>query len=117
MFVDLPLGHTSGLPHDFSGQRILLTEGLTAAHRLAEPGTIVDLPYRYIDDHWKAEPLGWSRIRQIEQTTAEPAGDTRSERSPEPKYQDEADRIAAQQIEWEQQSLVCHGLAPVEGRT
>jgi hypothetical protein len=117
VFVDLPLGHTTGLPNDSSGQRALLTEGLTRAHRVAEPGTIVDLPYRYIDDHWKAEPLGWSRNRQNEQTTAEPAGDTRSERSSEPKYQTEADRTAAEQVDWEQQCLVCRGLSPMEGRT
>jgi hypothetical protein len=117
VFVDLPLGHTTGLPDDSGGQRALLTDGLTAAHRVAEPGTIIDLPYRYIDDRWKAEPLGWSRSRQGEQTTAEPAGDTRSERSSEPRYQTKADRIAAEQVEWEQQSLVCLGLAPMEGPT
>ncbi len=110
MFVDLPLGHTTGLPHDTSGQRTLLAEGLAEAHRLTEPGSIIDLPYRYVDDDWKAEPLGWSRIRQNEGTTAESAGDTRTTRSPEPKYQTEADRDAAEQIEWDRQCQVCVGL-------
>ena len=37
VFVDLPLGHTTGLPGDAVGQRRLLTEGLTAAAAITEP--------------------------------------------------------------------------------
>jgi hypothetical protein len=112
VFVDLPLGHTTGLPHDASGQRTLLAAGLAAAHRIGEPGSIVDLPYRYVDDDWKAQPLGWSRVRQRDGTTAEPAGDTRTARSPEPKYQTDADRDAAERVVWDEQCRVCVGLDP-----
>jgi hypothetical protein len=91
------LGHTTGLPHDPDGQRALLTEGLTAAAAGAEPGAIVDLPYRFVDDAWKADPLGWSRQRQQAGTTAQPAGDTRQPRSAEPQYQTPADKEAADQ--------------------
>lgn len=112
MFVDLPLGHTTGLPDDASGQRSLLLEGLTGAHRLTEPGSIVDLAYRYVDDDWKAHPLGWSRARQDAHSTAEPAGDTRTARSLEPKYQTDADRRAAEAVGWDQQCEVCVGLDP-----
>jgi hypothetical protein len=112
VFVDLPLGHTTGLPHDTSGQVTLLTDGLVAAHRLTEPGSIIDLPYRYVDDVWKAQPLGWSSARQREGTTAESTDDRRAARSPEPKYQTEADRAAAEQVEWDQQCRVCVGLEP-----
>jgi hypothetical protein len=110
VFVDLPLGHTTGLPHDPDGQRALLTEGLTRAHRLTEPGSIVDLPYRYVDDDWKTQPLGWSRKRQDRGETSERAGDTRTARSPEPTYQTEADREAAERVDWDRQCQVCIGL-------
>jgi hypothetical protein len=110
VFVDLPLGHTTGLPHDASGQRTLLAEGLTAALRLTEPGSIVDLPYRYVDDDWKTEPLGWSRRRQDDGSTAAASGDTRTARSPEPRYQNQADRDAAERVAWDQQCRVCIGL-------
>jgi D-proline reductase (dithiol) PrdB len=109
VFVDLPLGHTTGLPHDVEGQRRLLTEGLAAAHALAEPG-IVDLPYRYVDDDWKAAPLGWSRKRQTGGRSSKPAGDSRTARSDEPVYQNEDDRAAAEAVAWDDQCLVCVGI-------
>jgi hypothetical protein len=111
VFVDLPLGHTTGLPHDVDGQRRILTEGLTAAHALTSPG-IVDLPYRYVDDDWKASPLSWSRRRQDDGRSSTSAGDTRTARSPEPQYQGEDDRAAAEAVTWDDQCQVCVGLEP-----
>jgi hypothetical protein len=111
VFVDLPLGHTTGVPHDPAGQRQLLIEGLTAAHAATEPGTIVDLPYRYVDDRWKAEPLSWSRKRQDAGQAGFPAGDTRSGRSADPRYQSEDDRAAAEAVEWGAQCQVCLGIS------
>ncbi|MGF1597838.1 MAG: hypothetical protein ACFCVK_13050 [Acidimicrobiales bacterium] len=112
MFVDLPLGHTTGLPHDATGQRRLLVEGLTAAHALTEPGAIVDLPYRYVDDEWKANPLGWSRKRQGSGTAGSSSGDSRAGRSAEPVFQSDDDRRAAAAVDWDDQCLVCVGLDP-----
>ena len=109
MFLDLPLGHTTGLPNDLAGQRALLTEGLAAAHALTEPG-IVDLPYRYVDDDWKGNPLSWSRKRQTTGSSSKPTGDTRTARSAEPRYQTEADRDAAEAVDWDDQCRVCVGL-------
>ena len=34
VFVDLPLGHTTGLPGDAEGQRRILVEGLRAAEAI-----------------------------------------------------------------------------------
>lgn len=111
VFVDAPLGHTTGAPNDADGQRRLLVDGLTAGHAIAEPGTIVDLPYRWHDDAWRADPLSWSRRRQDAGEAGKPAGDTRSPRSEEPRYQTDDDRAAAEAVAWEDQCRVCVGLA------
>jgi D-proline reductase (dithiol) PrdB len=112
VFVDLPLGHTTGVPGDPSGQRQLLRDGLAAAHAMTEPGTIVDLPYRYVDDRWKADPLSWSRKRQNAGKAGTPAGDTRTTRSAEPRYQNDDDRAAAEAVGWDEQCQVCLGIVP-----
>ena len=112
VFVDLPLGHTTGLPNDPDGQRRLLTEGLEAAVAITEPGTIVDLPYRYIDDDWKANPLGWSRKRQNAGSASKRSGDSRTGRSSEPQYQNDDDRAAAEAVDWDDQCLTCIGIDP-----
>jgi len=109
VFLDVPLGHTTGGPNDPDGQRRILIDGLTAAAALDGPG-IVDLPYRWTDDDWKADPLSWSRNRQDGGQSGTPAGDTRTERSAEPVYQTEADRAAADAVPWDDQCLVCIGI-------
>ncbi len=114
IFVDLPLGHTAGLPHDVDGQRRILVEGLEAGHAMTEPGTIHDLPYRYVDDDWKANPMGWSRRRQTSGQTGGSSGDSRTGRSPEPVYQKDEDRVAAEAVDWDDQCLVCLGLPDPE---
>jgi hypothetical protein len=111
VFIDLPLGHTSGPPNDPVGQRQLLTDALVAGFGIEKPGTIVDLPFRWIDDAWKAAPLSWSRTAQDSGTTGTDAGDTRNHRSEEPYYHDEADRAAAAAVPWEDQRRVCLGLS------
>jgi len=112
VFVDLPLGHTTGLPNDPVGQRLILTEGLTAAAAMNVPGTIVDLPYRYVDDEWKANPLAWSRKRQNAggAETRQPSGDSRTPRSDDPVWQSDDDRLAAEAVSWDEQCRVCIGL-------
>ena len=109
MFIDAPLGHTTGAPGDAEGQRSLLADGLAAAASIDEPGTIIDLDYRWKDDDWKADPLGWSRRRQRAGTTAQKAGDTRTNRSDEPQYQSEDDERLADAVSWDEQCLVCLG--------
>lgn len=110
VFVDLPLGHTTGLPHDAAGQRTLLSEGLTVAHAFGSPGSVVDLGYRFVDDHWKESPLGWSRKRQDGGKSGSNAGDTRTPRSDEPVYQTDDDRQAADATPDDIQCLSCLGI-------
>lgn len=109
MFLDLPLGHTTGPPNDPEYQRFALMEGLHAAHDMPKP-EIVDLPYRWVDDEWKADPLSWSRRRQDAGESGQRAGDTRTARNDEPVYQNDADRAAADATAWDNQCQVCLGL-------
>ncbi len=109
VFVDLPLGHTTGPPNEPDVQRRILSEGLSAAMELGEPG-FVDLDLRYIDDDWKVDPLGWSRRRQSAGATNKPSGDTRTDRSDEPQYQSEEDAAAAAAVSNDDQCLTCIGL-------
>lgn len=108
MFVDAPLGHTTGAPGDADTQRRLLVDGLQAGAAMTEPG-IVDLPYRWRDEAWKADPLGWSRARQDAGTTGERSGDTRTGRVDTPVYQNADDAAAAGAVDWHDQCLVCLG--------
>lgn len=92
---------------------------MEAGHRLGTPGRIVDLPYRWVDDRWKVDPLSWSRKAQDAGPTTDNTGygsrpvtriDTRTERRPEPQYQLEDDRMAAEAVDWDEQCRVCPGL-------
>ena len=90
VYLDFPLGHTAGKPHDAALQRRIMRDTLEALATIDAPGTIRRLPYRWAaDDAWKdlvmrpADPGG-------------PGGDDRIERHPDPQYQHEADRLAAE---------------------
>ncbi len=118
VFVDAPLGHTTGAPGESSTQLQLLTDGLAAAAAINDSGTIVPLPYRWSDDEWKTDALAWSRHRQDLGDTGRPPGsapsDTRTERNPEPQYQSEDDSRLADATDWGDQCLVCVGIEPSE---
>ena len=105
-FVDAPLGHTAGPAHEPELQRSFVRAALETAVTATEPGTIVDLPYRWHDDAWRANPLSWSRSN----TDGTDAGDTRSPRSTEPRYQTDDDRSLAEARSDDEQCLVCVGL-------
>jgi len=83
------------MPQDADGQRSIVLDGLEAGAAITTSGTITPLNYRFVDDGWKADPLGWSRKRQSAGTTATPSGDTRSTRSEKPIYQTPDDEAAA----------------------
>jgi hypothetical protein len=95
VFVDAPLGHTAGPPNDSDMQTQILTEALSAAVGMQEPG-IVNLDYRWHNDEWRTDALSWSRKRERAGATGTSSGDSREGRSDSPKYQTEADRAAAQ---------------------
>lgn len=54
VFLNYPLGNTTGRPDDPENQRQVLRDALAAWPRFDKPGQIVDLPYRWIDgdDGW-----------------------------------------------------------------
>jgi hypothetical protein len=82
-FLDFPLGHTTGKPHEPDLQRRILVEALSSFETLTAPGTIKALPFRWSEDEeWKAKAFA--------------EGDDRMPRHDTPQYQDEEDRRRAE---------------------
>lgn len=82
-FLDFPLGHTTGKPHEPELQREILVQAFNAFNTMTEPGSIKILPFRWSDaDEWKK--------------TAMSEGDSRTPRHETPQYQTEEDRIRAE---------------------
>ena len=89
VYLDFPLGHTAGKPHDEALQRRILRDTLDALVTIDTPGTIRWLPYRWTEhDVWKDAVMRPSPGGSTE--------DNRVERHPDPQYQSEEDRIAAE---------------------
>ncbi len=83
-FLDFPLGHTSGEPHQPALQRAILLQALDGFTSLVTPGSIKILPFLW------SQGDGWKE-------TASNDGDTRTERYSTPQYQSEEDRWLAEQ--------------------
>jgi hypothetical protein len=82
-FLDFPLGHTTGKPHEPELQREILIQALDAFNTMTEPGSIKTLPFRWSEkDEWKK--------------TAMMEGDSRTPRHDTPQYQTEEDRLRAE---------------------
>src|SRR5215475_9155767 len=82
-FLDFPLGHTTGKPHEPELQRAILIQALAAFNTMTKPGSIKVLPFRWsAEDEWKP--------------TAMMNGDSRTPRYDTPQYQIEEDRIRAE---------------------
>jgi hypothetical protein len=82
-FVDFPLGHTTGKPHQPDLQRAIMVEALGAFTSLTTPGSVKRLPFRWsADDAWK--------------DTAQRGPDDRRPRYDTPQYQNEEDRLRAE---------------------
>ena len=81
-FLDYPLGHTTGKPHQPALQREILLEALSGFGDLTAPGSVKKLPFR-----WSAD-LSW-------QETAQRGPDDRRPRYETPQYQREEDRHRA----------------------
>jgi hypothetical protein len=47
IFLRWPFGHPLGEPFNISQQRVVLAEALRALYTIQEPGTIIDMPYRW----------------------------------------------------------------------
>jgi hypothetical protein len=101
VFLDAPLGHTSGPPEAPEIQRSIVEQALDLAVSMTRPGTITDLDLRWHTDDWKSTPLGWSRRNEDGERppgsgSDSSRGDSRTARSDVPRYQFEADRLAAE---------------------
>jgi len=82
-FLDFPLGHTTGAPHDPEMQRNILADALASFASLTAPGSVTMLPYRWPgDESWKAKAFA--------------EGDERRARHDTPQYQNEEDRRLAE---------------------
>jgi hypothetical protein len=82
-FLDFPLGHTTGKPHQPELQRAILHEALDAFVSLTVPGSIKTLPFRWsADNAWK--------------DTAQRGPDDRRPRYDTPQYQNDEDRRRAE---------------------
>jgi len=83
-FLDFPLGHTTGKPHDPDLQHRILVEALSSFETMTAPGAMKELPFHWSEDEeWKAKAFA--------------EGDDRTPRHDTPQYQDEEDRRRAVQ--------------------
>jgi len=81
-FLDYPLGHTTGKPHQPELQREILAQALEGFTSMTVPGSVKMLPFRWSDeDEWKP--------------TAMMNGDSRTPRHDTPQYQTDEDRCRA----------------------
>ncbi len=100
LLVDAPLGHTAGPAREPAAGRGIVEMALGLPWLGLPSGTITDSGYRWPNDTWRADPLGWSRkLEDRGFVVAETSGrraDTRTERSEHPQYQTDADRRAAE---------------------
>ena len=54
VFVNFPLGHQTGKPFEPGLQKSIVRDALNALYTIKEPGTILDLPYRWEgDENWE----------------------------------------------------------------
>ena len=79
-FLDYPLGHTAGRPHQLREQIEIVTGALELAASATESGQIVPLPHQWPTE-WK------SKAREL--------SDTRTERFDTPQYERSDDHAAA----------------------
>ncbi|RMG00802.1 MAG: hypothetical protein D6726_10740 [Nitrospirae bacterium] len=54
VFLRWPFGHPLGEPFNIDQQRTVLLEAFRALYTIEEPGTIIDLPYRWRKDEYNS---------------------------------------------------------------
>ncbi len=79
VFLDFPLGHTTGKAHDPDLQYAIVHDALIALAEMTKPGSVKILPYRWSEDE------SWKEGKSV---------DDRLERFPEPQFQCVEDQIA-----------------------
>jgi hypothetical protein len=58
VFLRWPFGHPFGEPFNSAQQRVILAEAFAALFTIQEPGTIVDLPYRWRRERYDDKDIG-----------------------------------------------------------
>jgi len=85
VFLDYPLGHTTGKPFAPDEQYDIVRQAMAAFDAATEPGQMVSLDYHWSSDSdWKSAATDAS------------AGDQRAPRDETPRYQHDDDRVAAE---------------------
>ena len=93
VFVDFPLGHTAGRPHDKAGQREILRSALAFLVSAEEPESVLDLGLSWAgSDAWKDGAFRSKVMRDGELVEY----DDRVERFDTPQYQSTQDAVAAE---------------------
>ncbi len=97
-FVDYPLGHTTGMPHQPTLQRDLLLAALHTFETISAPGGVVTLPYEWEDGGaWKESLI---HPRESSDSAGNDGGggraDERTSRHDTPQYQSQQDRERAE---------------------
>ncbi len=120
VYLDYPLGHTSGRPHEPELNQQILRDTLAAFENLRVPGSMAHLPYRWSDsDRWKdrvfapstkAEELPECAVPTGEAAATATYDDDRVERHPTPQYQTDEDAAAARVSHDGEECLVCAGI-------
>jgi hypothetical protein len=89
-YLDFPLGHTAGKPHQRKLNRDIVLDALSAFETLTKPGEVSMLPYEWAsDDAWKDTVM---RPR----SPGAKHDDSRVEREASPQYQTADDRALAE---------------------
>ena len=118
-YVDYPLGHTSGRPHQPELNLEILRAALSGFERLTEPGSMLHLPQRWsATDDWKDgvfAPIQKSPNSGNADTGKAGADDSAYEddrvaRHETPQYQTDADAHAAAASHDGEECLVCAGI-------
>ncbi len=57
IFLRWPFGHPLGEPFKKAQQRVVLAEAFRALYAIQEPGTIVDMPYRWRRERYEDKDI------------------------------------------------------------
>ena len=90
VYLDFPLGHTTGKPDDPDGQQAILRDALRHFEDIRDAGTIEVLPYAWAqNDAWK------ERVMRLDPGRSG-SDDERTSRHDTPQYQSDRDRELAE---------------------
>ena len=90
VFIDYPLGHTAGKPHDPSDQENILKNALLAIEKIKSPGEIINLELSWKEtDEWK------NSVMRPSNNSQKNTSDDRVARFDTPQYQTTEDSKVA----------------------